>query len=211
MKGPSGEIVGGPEGADAVLLGRRRELHELGWARSGSRMMSTSTRAAPVGRGRQIDSHVIDIYLTVDRHNQLNPPFIKVFGLPAQPPKIWCKPRTHQPGVHEHPDQRGPGNSRRGHDPHRRRSDARSGPGDHRGQRVGIPPEISRRSPSPSSPPRKAGQGTGLGLWIADQIVRGAGGVMTFSSPPGGGTTFTVSLPMRRPDRATSSIAGGDA
>lgn len=25
-------------------------------------------------------SHVIATYLTVDRHNQLNPPFIKVFG-----------------------------------------------------------------------------------------------------------------------------------
>jgi signal transduction histidine kinase len=48
-------------------------------------------------------------------------------------------------------------------------------------------------------------QGTGLGLSIAQQIVLEHGGEIAAVSEPGKGATFTVSLPVERPDEA-----GGD-
>ena len=48
-------------------------------------------------------------------------------------------------------------------------------------------------------------RGTGLGLSIAQQIVLEHGGEIASSSEPGRGATFTVSLPVGRPDEA-----GGD-
>jgi signal transduction histidine kinase/putative methionine-R-sulfoxide reductase with GAF domain len=48
-------------------------------------------------------------------------------------------------------------------------------------------------------------QGTGLGLSIAQQIVLEHGGEIATASAPGEGATFTVSLPVERPERA-----GGD-
>ena len=48
-------------------------------------------------------------------------------------------------------------------------------------------------------------QGTGLGLSIAQQIVLEHGGEIAAASEPGKGATFTVSLPVERPDEA-----GGD-
>jgi signal transduction histidine kinase len=45
-------------------------------------------------------------------------------------------------------------------------------------------------------------QGTGLGLSIAQQIVLEHGGVISASSVPGHGATFTVTLPVLRPDEA---------
>ncbi len=48
-------------------------------------------------------------------------------------------------------------------------------------------------------------RGTGLGLSIAQQIVLEHGGEIASSSEPGRGATFTVSLPVERPDEA-----GGD-
>ena len=37
--------------------------------------------------------------------------------------------------------------------------------------------------------------GLGLGLWIAEQIVKAHGGSITVTDTPGGGATFTVELP----------------
>jgi signal transduction histidine kinase len=41
--------------------------------------------------------------------------------------------------------------------------------------------------------------GTGLGLYIVDQIVRAHSGSVSFKSVEGKGTTFMVTLPLRRP------------
>jgi signal transduction histidine kinase len=42
-------------------------------------------------------------------------------------------------------------------------------------------------------------QGTGLGLALSRQIVGALGGTIDVASAPGGGTTFTVRLPLRGP------------
>jgi PAS domain S-box-containing protein len=74
---------------------------------------------------------------------------------------------------------------------------------------VGIPPEIQSKILEPFFTTKEEGQGTGLGLWIADQIVRNAGGSMRCASQPGQGTTFTVTLPLRPPSAQPGG--GGDA
>jgi signal transduction histidine kinase len=50
-------------------------------------------------------------------------------------------------------------------------------------------------------------QGTGLGLSIAQQIVLEHGGEIAASSNPGQGATFTVSLPVERPEPAEGEEA----
>jgi signal transduction histidine kinase len=50
-------------------------------------------------------------------------------------------------------------------------------------------------------------QGTGLGLSIAQQIVLEHGGEIAAASEPGKGATFTVSLPVERPDEAAGDEA----
>jgi two-component system sensor histidine kinase FlrB len=40
--------------------------------------------------------------------------------------------------------------------------------------------------------------GTGLGLAIVRQIMAAHGGTVTYSSDPGAGSTFTISLPLAR-------------
>jgi signal transduction histidine kinase len=50
-------------------------------------------------------------------------------------------------------------------------------------------------------------QGTGLGLSIAQQIVLEHGGEIAATSRPGAGASFTVSLPVERPDLATGDEA----
>jgi len=59
----------------------------------------------------------------------------------------------------------------------------------------GISPESLRRIYEPFFTTKPAGQGTGLGLFIAHQIVTEMGGAILVRSEPGKGTLFTVELP----------------
>src|SRR5690606_15159986 len=58
----------------------------------------------------------------------------------------------------------------------------------------GIPPEVQSRIFDPFFTTKPVGAGTGLGLDIAQRLVRGAQGTLEFSSRPGR-TEFRVSLP----------------
>ena len=44
---------------------------------------------------------------------------------------------------------------------------------------------------------KEVGEGTGLGLWITDSIVRAHGGTLAWSNHPGAGAEFVVTLPVR--------------
>ncbi len=61
----------------------------------------------------------------------------------------------------------------------------------------GIPPEVREHITDPFFTTKGVGEGTGLGLWISDSIVRAHGGVLTCDSEVGVGSTFTVILPLR--------------
>jgi two-component system NtrC family sensor kinase len=60
----------------------------------------------------------------------------------------------------------------------------------------GIREEDRGRVFEPFFTTKPAGRGTGLGLPVVRNIVLAHGGDITFKSKPGGGTTFTVSLPL---------------
>lgn len=60
----------------------------------------------------------------------------------------------------------------------------------------GIPPEVGRRLFEQFFTTKP--QGTGLGLSISRQIVEEHGGRMSWGSTPGSGTSFTISLPIKR-------------
>jgi PAS domain S-box-containing protein len=73
--------------------------------------------------------------------------------------------------------------------------------GDHAVVRVqddgaGILPEHRDRLFDPFFTTKAAGEGTGLGLYISHQIVRGHGGEIVVDSTPGQGATFEVHLPL---------------
>jgi PAS domain S-box-containing protein len=59
----------------------------------------------------------------------------------------------------------------------------------------GIPTEILDRIFDPFFTTKKVGEGTGLGLGIAYQIIRAHGGEISAASEPGRGAAFTVRLP----------------
>jgi two-component system, NtrC family, sensor kinase len=70
---------------------------------------------------------------------------------------------------------------------------------------IGIPKENMERIFEPFFSTKSPGQGTGLGLSVSRGIVEKLGGVITFESRLGQGSTFRVSLP-RRPARLKESL-----
>lgn len=60
----------------------------------------------------------------------------------------------------------------------------------------GIPPEVQERMFEPFFTTKPAGQGTGLGLPIVNNLVKDAGGSMRLESAPGEGTTVAMILPL---------------
>jgi len=60
----------------------------------------------------------------------------------------------------------------------------------------GIPPDIRDRIFEPFFTTKDVGQGTGMGLAVAEQAIQACGGTITITCPPDGGTIFTVSVPI---------------
>ena len=52
----------------------------------------------------------------------------------------------------------------------------------------------------------KGARGTGLGLPVSQKVIREHGGKIAVASEPGRGSTFTVELPLKRPE-----VREGDA
>jgi signal transduction histidine kinase len=65
----------------------------------------------------------------------------------------------------------------------------------------GIPPANLERIFDPFFTTKRAGEGTGLGLGIAWNIVEAHGGRIEVESTPGAGATFRVRLPISPPQR----------
>lgn len=63
----------------------------------------------------------------------------------------------------------------------------------------GIPPEVQDKIFRPLFT-TKGARGTGLGLAITQKIVAELGGVITFDTQPGQGTTFSIRLPAPSPE-----------
>jgi polar amino acid transport system substrate-binding protein len=67
-----------------------------------------------------------------------------------------------------------------------------------RDEGVGIPPEFMNRLTDPFFTTKRESGGTGLGLSISAGIVQEHGGNLSFDSPPGCGTTATLTLAIRK-------------
>jgi two-component system sensor histidine kinase EvgS len=63
----------------------------------------------------------------------------------------------------------------------------------------GIPHEIREKILDPFFTTKKRGEGTGMGLSVTLGIVKQYGGMLTFTSDPGKGSTFEVYLPIYQP------------
>lgn len=63
---------------------------------------------------------------------------------------------------------------------------------------AGIPPELVARVGEPFFTTKPAGQGMGLGIFLARAIVERLGGELSIRSAPGAGTTATLWLPVAR-------------
>ena len=61
----------------------------------------------------------------------------------------------------------------------------------------GIPMDIRANIFEPFFTTKRAGEGTGLGLSVTYGIVKDHGGDLRIEDPPGGGTRFVVSLPLK--------------
>jgi two-component system NtrC family sensor kinase len=65
----------------------------------------------------------------------------------------------------------------------------------------GIPEELRRKVFDPFFTTKASGKGTGLGLWISYNIIEKMGGTIALNSTMGGGSTFTVKIPIVLPDK----------
>ncbi len=65
----------------------------------------------------------------------------------------------------------------------------------------GIPKNLQKKIFDPFFTTKQTGQGTGLGLWICFDIVQNMGGAIKLESEEGGGSTFSVTLPVVPPQR----------
>jgi len=63
---------------------------------------------------------------------------------------------------------------------------------------TGIPPDVVQRIFEPFFTTKPTNEGTGLGLAMSNDIVRGHGGQISVESEPGTYTEFTVELPLER-------------
>ncbi|HET6612651.1 MAG TPA: ATP-binding protein [Kofleriaceae bacterium] len=61
---------------------------------------------------------------------------------------------------------------------------------------TGIPLDIREKIVDPFFTTKEVGEGTGLGLWISENIIRSHGGTLTIASEVGRGSTFTIRLPV---------------
>jgi two-component system NtrC family sensor kinase len=76
----------------------------------------------------------------------------------------------------------------------------------------GMPEELAARAFEPFFTTKPEGKGTGLGLNICQGIVKEHGGVITLTTAPGAGATFSVELPVHDPgERESSAPAPPDA
>jgi signal transduction histidine kinase len=74
----------------------------------------------------------------------------------------------------------------------------------------GIDPALMARVVDPFFTTKDVGQGTGLGLWITDSIVRAHGGTLAWSNRAGAGAEFVVTLPIR-PAAGSGAVATTDS
>jgi two-component system NtrC family sensor kinase len=65
----------------------------------------------------------------------------------------------------------------------------------------GIPEDLQRKVFDPFFTTKTSGKGTGLGLWISYSIVEKMGGTITLNSRVGGGSVFTVKIPVVFPEK----------
>ncbi len=74
----------------------------------------------------------------------------------------------------------------------------------------GILPDVMEKITDPFFTTKDVGEGTGLGLWITENIVRAHGGQLVWSSTPATGARFEVILPVRAPESARLGITGSN-
>lgn len=74
----------------------------------------------------------------------------------------------------------------------------------------GIPPALTGRIFTPFFTTKQPGEGTGLGLSISYRIMETHGGRLTYAPADGGGSVFTMQLPVRPDSGARPSVLVGD-
>ncbi|MEW6326384.1 MAG: ATP-binding protein [Thermodesulfobacteriota bacterium] len=71
---------------------------------------------------------------------------------------------------------------------------------------IGIPPENLTKIFDPFFTTKEVGKGTGLGLSVSYGIIEKHGGHLAVASEAGKGTTFTITLPLRKEKRGEESV-----
>jgi signal transduction histidine kinase len=72
----------------------------------------------------------------------------------------------------------------------------------------GIKTDAMAKITDPFFTTKDVGEGTGLGLWISENIVRAHGGTLTWTNAADGGALFVVTLPVRAPESAGYGLGG---